>query len=265
MSPLAEHALTRPTDRARIERYLRGDPGRHLYAIGDLDDAFWLRTRWWALESANGIEAIVLRYGGLHTPTVLALGADRDALRALLGRVRDELDPRMYLHLEPGLAEVLSPEFELRPHGPHLRMMLTRPLSDDPEPGEVAWLTPADEAAALAFYARAFPGNWFDPRMLQTGRYAAVRDGAELLAVAGVHVFSRRLGVAALGNVATAPAHRRSGLGRRVTLALCRRLLDEGCTVGLNVAADNSGAIALYESLGFSVWSALEEYEAQRR
>ena len=61
MSPFAAHALTRPTDRARIEGDLRGDPGRHLYAIGDLDDAFWPLTRWWALESAAGIEAIVLR------------------------------------------------------------------------------------------------------------------------------------------------------------------------------------------------------------
>jgi ribosomal protein S18 acetylase RimI-like enzyme len=112
-------------------------------------------------------------------------------------------------------------------------------------------LAPSDARELEAFYARAYPGNWFDARMLETGFYRGVRleDGA-LAGVAGVHVVSRALGVAALGNVATAPEARGRGFARAATASVLRALGDFDL-VGLNVESENAAAIGLYASLGF--------------
>jgi hypothetical protein len=40
-------------DRARLEAWLRRDPAMHLYELGDLDDFFWPRTRWYGLPAAD--------------------------------------------------------------------------------------------------------------------------------------------------------------------------------------------------------------------
>jgi predicted GNAT family acetyltransferase len=59
--------------------------------------------------------------------------------------------------------------------------------------------------------------------------------------------------VAALGNLATRPELRRQGLATRTVARLCLSLVEAVRHVGLNVHADNTGAIALYEKLGFKV------------
>ena len=105
----------------------------------------------------------------------------------------------------------------------------------------------------LAFYARAYPGTWFEPRMLETRRYVGIRDEHGLVCVAGVHVWSPEWRVAALGNVATVPESRGRGLAKAACAQLCRVLLDDGIdTISLNVRADNLAAIAAYEKLGFA-------------
>ena len=103
------------------------------------------------------------------------------------------------------------------------------------------------------FYERAYPGTWFQARMLETGRYAGIRRDGELVCVAGVHVWSPAWRVAALGNVATLPDARSSGLATAACARLCRMLLDDGIdTISLNVRADNAAAIHAYEKLGFA-------------
>jgi ribosomal protein S18 acetylase RimI-like enzyme len=119
--------------------------------------------------------------------------------------------------------------------------------------GGVQPLGSADLPAMERFYAAAYPDNWFDRRMVETGQYVGVWDGARLLCVAGVHVYSARTRVAALGNIATRPEARRQGLARRATAALCRSLRRHVDTIGLNVHAENAGAIRCYRGLGFAV------------
>ena len=114
-------------------------------------------------------------------------------------------------------------------------------------------LGPDDLDEVLAFYARAYPGTWFEPRMLETRRYVGIRDAGGLACVAGVHVWSPEWRVAALGNVATLPEARGRGLATAACAHLCRVLLDDGIdTISLNVRADNAAAIAAYERLGFA-------------
>ena len=52
----------------------------------------------------------------------------------------------------------------------------------------------ADLPRLRELYAVAYPGNWFDARMVDTGRYAGIRDGDLLVAVAGVHVYPPLIG-----------------------------------------------------------------------
>jgi predicted GNAT family acetyltransferase len=89
--------------------------------------------------------------------------------------------------------------------------------------------------------------------MLETGRYVGVRRDGALVCVAGVHVWSPAWRVAALGNVATLPEARGTGLATAACARLCRMLLEDGIdTISLNVRADNAAAIRAYEKLGFA-------------
>jgi ribosomal protein S18 acetylase RimI-like enzyme len=128
----------------------------------------------------------------------------------------------------------------------------------------VEFLQRADQSALQAFYDQSYPGNWFDPRMLETGQYVGVREAGAIRCAAGIHVFSAQYGVAALGNIATDPRARRRGLAKRATARLCQSLLEHLDTISLNVKADNIAAIRCYEALGFSVIAEYDEFMVER-
>jgi ribosomal protein S18 acetylase RimI-like enzyme len=120
-------------------------------------------------------------------------------------------------------------------------------------------LGPSDARELESLYADAYPGNWFDPRMLETGAYFGVREGGALASVSGVHVVSRTQRVAALGNVATRPDMRGRGLARIAVAATCRALRADVHHLGLNVDCSNAEGIRLYEGLGFTRVATYEE------
>jgi predicted GNAT family acetyltransferase len=84
--------------------------------------------------------------------------------------------------------------------------------------------------------------------------------------VAGIHVYSERYKVAALGNVTTHPEFRGQGVATAAVAKLCRELAHTVDNIGLNVKADNPGAIASYKRLGFEIIATYEEctVEAKR-
>jgi predicted GNAT family acetyltransferase len=124
----------------------------------------------------------------------------------------------------------------------------------------VEQLSLADLPALQALYASAYPGNWFDPRMLETGCYYGLRRDGEIVSVAGVHVYSPRHRAAALGNITTHPAYRGQGLCTAVTARLCQGLRSHIDFIGLNVLVDNPAAIHCYEKLGFTMAGEYEEF-----
>lgn len=254
-------------DRFVIEPVLRRNVFLHLYALGDLDPFFWPYTVWYGWEDGSDIRATLLLYAATETPTLLALAdAPFDDLRALLRRATPLLPPRLYAHVSPECLDALAADFDVRPHGPHVKMALRDPsrcAAADTSGVEPLSAGHLDELHAL--YAAAYPGNWFDPRMLETGQYFGLRAGGRLVSAAGVHVYSPALRVAALGNVATHPAARRRGFAARVTARLCLSLLEQVDHVGLNVKADNPAALACYERLGFARVAAYEECALVRR
>jgi RimJ/RimL family protein N-acetyltransferase len=96
-------------------------------------------------------------------------------------------------------------------------------------------------------YAEAYPGNWFDARMVQTGCYAGIWHGDALVATAGIHIVSEREGVAGLGNVTSHPRVRGRGYARQVCARLLRHLdALKIAHIGLNVAAGNARAQQVY-------------------
>lgn len=247
-------------DKDTIETILRRNVPLNVYAIGDLDDFFWRFTSWYADRS---LSEVVLVYRGQELPVVMALSDDVHAMEALLKDVMHLLPRRFHAHLSPGLERVLLERFSLEPFGEHTRMCLrnSSALLEFECSGTVE-LGPGDLEEIMALYRTAYPGNWFDPRMLETGRYRGMRISGSLVSIAGVHVYSRNYGVAALGNVATAPEYRRRGYGSGVTAALCLSLAKEVEEIALNVRSDNRAAISCYGRLGFEPVAVFREYSA---
>jgi ribosomal protein S18 acetylase RimI-like enzyme len=141
----------------------------------------------------------------------------------------------------------------------------TKALEAAPATDGVMRLDSTQEPALRSLYERAYPDSYFDTRMLDTGKFFGLQENDALIAVAGIHVYSREYGVAALGNIATHPDYRGQGLAGKVTACLTRELVNEGLTVTLNVAADNEPAIRCYSRLGFERTHHYREAEFRRR
>jgi ribosomal protein S18 acetylase RimI-like enzyme len=255
--------LVNVDDPRAIERFLRRETALHLYELGDLDPFFWPHTRWFGWLQAGGeLSALALLYTGSTPPTLLALdGRDVGSLGRLLEAVAPHLPPQFDAHLSPGLLPCLGSRRGATHRGLHLKMVhRDRRALLEPEVDEVESLR-SDAAAELSrLYEQAYPGNWFDPRTLDTGQYFGIRRNGVLVSAAGTHVRSAQYRVAVVGNVTTAPGWRNQGLARRVTARLCESLYASADCIGLNVEADNLGAVACYRRLGFVEAAHYDEY-----
>ncbi|MSO95546.1 MAG: GNAT family N-acetyltransferase [Thermoleophilia bacterium] len=240
-------------DRNTIAAFLRRNAHAHVYELGDLDDFDWPHTRWFGWTRDGRLEQIALLYTAPAVPVVIAiaekpLGAMADLLRA----ARDLLPPVLHAHVTAPLLDTLAERWRIEAARPHLKLALMRSdlLAGYAVPVEI--LGPADLDEIETFYAAAYPGTWFVPRMLETGRYVGIRQNGQLVCVVGVHVYSPTWRVAALGNIATLPELRGQGLARGTCAALCLLLLADGAeTIALNVQADNAAALQAYARLGF--------------
>lgn len=249
-------------DRDVIESVLRRDPEVHLYEIGDLDDFFWPLTTWYGLDDRGTLRAVALVYAARDLPVVVALAREGQTwgVTSLLERMRAVLPRKFYAHLAVGASRTLAETHHVEARGLHARMIVTdwAPL-EKMDTRRAVPLGPPDARELEELYAEAYPGNWFDPRMLETSAYFGVREDGVLASVSGVHVVSRSHRVAALGNVATRPDLRGRGLARIAVSATCRALRPHVDHLGLNVDAANSEGIRLYEGLGFTRVAAYEE------
>lgn len=116
-----------------------------------------------------------------------------------------------------------------------------------PDP-EAVRLGPADVPEMLDLVARTRPGP-FLARTLELGTYLGIRQDGALVAMAGERL--RPPGWTEISAVCTDPAVRGQGLARRLVLAVAHGIQERGETPFLHTGADNSGAIRLYETLGF--------------
>lgn len=272
--------LVETRDRERIAAWCRRDAGVQAYLLGDLDDFFWPHTRWFASEVNGVFEQVALLYTEPDPPVLLSFGRTASPARADLVRALAPLLPDvLYAHLADDALEALSETFDVT-LGPehHVKLSLddTSRLDaaatsftgrrDAPEGVSFSRLSVTEVDEIGRFYACAYPGSWFQERMLETGRYVGIREDGRLVCIAGVHVYSAALRVAALGNVATLPEARGRGFATAACAHVCRDLLGDGIdTISLNVQADNTSALNAYERLGFVPVASYVELMLRRR
>ncbi|MFD9074916.1 GNAT family N-acetyltransferase, partial [Streptomyces lasiicapitis] len=89
----------------------------------------------------------------------------------------------------------------------------------------------------------------FRERTIELGTYLGIRHEGALVAMAGERLHPP--GWTEISAVCTDPAHRGRGLASRLVLAVAYGIRERGETPFLHTAARNTGAIRLYESLGF--------------
>ena len=253
-------------DKSTIETFLRGNVFLNIYGLGDLDDFFWPYTTWYALTDTAGVQAIALMYTGGSLPCLHALAEEDKVIHIeeLLRYLIPILPRSFYAHLSPGLEIVLDGHYTVRPHGRHYKMaLMDKSLLSNFDISVVEGLSMSHLSEIISLFKKAYPGNSFEPRMLETKQYYGIRQSGELVSVAGVHVYSRRYRVAALGNITTHPKYRGKGYGTTVTARVCKSLLREIDNIGLNVKADNTSAIKCYGRLGFEVIYSYGEFEVE--
>ena len=149
-------------------------------------------------------------------------------------------------------------EAEAQPVPPALQASFGAPavqmMCEAVTPGEPAFayapLTDADASEMLALARLTKPGP-FAERTHRLGRFIGVRTGGRLVAMAGERM--RPTGFTEVSGVCTHPDARGRGYAAALMRVVARRILDEGETPFLHAYADNAGAIALYESLGFRI------------
>ncbi|MHC1705848.1 MAG: GNAT family N-acetyltransferase [Tenuifilaceae bacterium] len=242
-----------------ILKFLMTSPELQVYSIGDLDDFFWPKTIWYSFKGNDEIKALVLLYVGMSTPTLLAIyDKNFESTHELLERAKPYLPSKFYAHLGPNLIDVFGNQSIIESFGPHYKMALKKSpveISDQ----NIKTLTANDIQEINHFYSESYPENWFDKRMIETQQYLGYFMENKLVGVAGIHVYSKDYGVAALGNIATHPDFRGKGIGLKLTNNLCCKLKENVNFIGLNVKSDNIAAIKCYNKVGFEIVGRYDE------
>jgi GNAT superfamily N-acetyltransferase len=115
---------------------------------------------------------------------------------------------------------------------------------------EAVPLGPSDVPEMIDLVERTRPGP-FLTRTIELGTYLGIRRDGALVAMAGERL--RPPGWTEISAVCTDPAFQGQGLARRLVLAVAAGIRARGEIPFLHTAAENTGAIRLYEHLGFVV------------
>ncbi|MEV6505042.1 GNAT family N-acetyltransferase [Streptomyces sp. NPDC051642] len=122
-------------------------------------------------------------------------------------------------------------------------------LRAEPDP-EAVRLGPDDVPEILDLVARTEPGPYL-PRTVELGTYLGIRQEGRLIALAGERLHPP--GWTEISAVCTDPDHRGRGLATRLVRAVAAGIKERGEHPFLHAAANNSNAIRLYESIGFTL------------
>jgi GNAT superfamily N-acetyltransferase len=211
-----------------------------------LDDVFWQAMRGAQARFTEG-DAVARRYAHGFSPIVAFADREHPDFAALA----PVCDPgeRFYCDtwsgpVQPGWAIVLESTM--------LRMVWDAPVPDvDPAP-EAVPLQPSHATQAVALATVTNPGP-FGPRTPELGDYFGLFEGASLIAMGGERLEAGPL--REVSGICTHPASQGRGLAGRLTTKLVRRQLLRGQRPFLHVMSRNTGARALYEKLGFVVYT----------
>lgn len=240
-----------PTDRPADILEVFGEHAHvHPYGIADVEQ-LWERSRWWRRDRAA---VGLMDLPGSDLPILYAISADPpEPTLELLADLTPQLPEAFGATGPVGLVALLTDLYEATKSGRYMKMHLAHPDLLPAPDDRVTVLDSEDLADLRDLYATdPSAGDFFHPDLLATGYYLGLRLDGALIATAGIHVIERHHAIAALGNIATHPAHRRRGLARVVVSTLCHRLRGEVEMIGLNVRQHNVAARNLYGQLGFA-------------
>lgn len=115
-------------------------------------------------------------------------------------------------------------------------------------------LTDNDAEAMRALAELTKPGP-FATRTHELGHFVGIKENGRLIAMAGERM--RLPGLTEVSGVCTHPDARGRGLAGALMSVVMTRMIEKGETPFLHSYASNSGAIALYERLGFRIRKAM--------
>jgi ribosomal protein S18 acetylase RimI-like enzyme len=248
------------TDRALLRGFLERDRLYAAYAICDLDDREFGKTRWGAAWSGGSVVALVMEYSGASPQPLFTMGRE-DGIVAIL---RTVIRPRLaFIAGLPAAMPSIAMAYRLDGGPQMVRMWVDRGRfrpADDPA---VERLAPSDASELNRLYQLGF-GAWLPPHAIGEGVYYGLRVRGGLVAAAGTHVVSPSARLAVVGNVLTHADYRGRGYATAVTGAVTAELLKSCDDIVLNVRADNPPAISAYRHLGYAEHVRYEERLAHR-
>jgi ribosomal protein S18 acetylase RimI-like enzyme len=252
-------AIRSVTDRGELRAFLETDRLLAAYAICDLEDREFGKTRWGGAFEGDRLVALALEYSGI-TPQPLFVMGRPDGIEAIL---RDVVRPRAaYVAALPDVVPAVEASYRLDP-GPQMVRMWVDRARFRPYPADVRRLLPADIGELNRLYQLGF-ASWLPSSSIGEGVYFGIRLGGRLVAAAGTHVISREARLAVVGNVLTHVDYRGRGFATAVTGAVTAELLRSADQVVLNVRSDNPPALQAYRRLGYAEHVRFEERLAHR-
>jgi GNAT superfamily N-acetyltransferase len=242
------------SDRALLREFLEKDRLFSAYALCDLDDREFMRTRWGIASVDSRPTALVLQYAGYSPQPLFVLG-DNAGIEAILESV---IRPRTaYVASRSENLAALAASYRIDSGPPMVRMWVDREHFR-PADGDVRRLLPVEIGELNRLYQLGFSA-WLPANAIADGIYYGIRVGGRLVSAAGTHVISPEARMAVVGNVMTHADFRGRGYATVVTGAVTAELLRFCDQVVLNVRADNPPALAAYRRLGYQVYLTFEE------
>ena len=242
------------TDKALLGAFLERDRLYAAYAICDLEEREFARTRWGVAYDGDAPIAVVLEYNGPTPQPLFAMG-DQDGVAVVL---RDLIRPRVaYLAAPPPLISAVETAYRVDPGPSMVRMWVDR-AHFRPYPATVQRLLPAEIGELNRLYQLGF-ASWLPAGAIADGVYYGLRVNGQLVSAAGTHVLSPGARLAVVGNVLTHIDYRGRGFATAVTGAVTADLLRTCDQVVLNVRADNPPALNAYRRLGYLEHMRFEE------
>ncbi|HLO35311.1 MAG TPA: GNAT family N-acetyltransferase, partial [Candidatus Deferrimicrobium sp.] len=252
-------AIRPVTDRGELRAFLELDRLLAAYAICDLEDKEFAKTRWGGAFEGERLVALALEYSGL-TPQPLFVMGRSDGIEVIL---RDVVRPRAaYVAALPDALPAVEALYRLDP-GPQMVRMWVDRSRFRPYPADVRRLLPSDIGELNRLYQLGF-ASWLPSSSIADGVYFGMRLNGRLVAAAGTHVISRQARLAVVGNVLTHVDYRGRGFATAVTGAVTAELLRTCDQVVLNVRSDNPPALQAYRRLGYAEHVRFEERLAHR-
>ena len=242
------------TDRALLHAFLGQDRIYAAYAICDLEEREFGRTRWAAAYDGSELIAVGVEYTG-PTPQPLFVMGRSDGISAVL---RDVIRPRVaYIAAQVSMLPAIEANYRVDPGPQMIRMWVDR-ARFRPYPATVQRLLPVEIGELNKLYQLGF-ASWLPSSAIADGVYYGMRVNGRLIAAAGTHVVSPSARLAVVGNVLTHVDYRGRGFATAVTGAVTAELLRTSDQVVLNVRADNPPAISAYRRLGYAEHTRFEE------